>query len=215
MNYSEFKTYLQDFLWKPSDAKLIANLDNLIRMANAELDRIFKVEDRHASAQLALDANDVALPSDYHSIISVESDDSSVHIRDFAYVEPEEIVSIRRRSDNTGWAPYYSIKHKTLLFSGPFATAPTTAVVHYYAKVPDFATNDASWVEQDYLDIYTYAVLKQAGAFLREDERVPLWESNLGTSVAQAVDDSEFNKIRPQMAYQQLPRNPSATRRRR
>ena len=46
MNYTEFKTHLLTFLWKANDADLVASLDNLIIMANAELGRKLTISER-------------------------------------------------------------------------------------------------------------------------------------------------------------------------
>lgn len=215
MDYASFKEYLTTFLWKAGDSILIANLDNLIKMANHELDRVLKVERRHSGAPLTINALDVDVPTDYHSIRSLECDDTSLNIKRFDYVEPSRLIHMRRQTLNHYWLPYYSIRGRKLMFSGPYTDAPTTVLLEYNTKVPDFFTEDASWVADEYLDIYVYAVLKQSAGFLREDERIATWQQLFADGINTAVDDSEHSQTRAPSAGMPLPRTAGSPRRRR
>lgn len=213
MDYAGFKNHLTAFLWKPNDAVLSANLDNLIGMANAVLNRDLKTQERQASAQLTLDSLEVDLPADYFSIRSVECDDTTLPIRDFSYVQPSEITSLRRQGRTSSWQPYYSIVGTQLVVCGPIAS-PTTVTVQYTAAVPDYQTADASWVADNYLDLYTYATLMHAALFIREDERVSLWTEMYSRALESCNTNAEWYQNRAVPASTRLPRNPNATRRR-
>lgn len=215
MDYASFKTYLTTFLWKAGDSVLIANLDNLISMANHELDRVLRVERRHTGDLLLVDALDVALPADYHAIRSLEATSTEITVTKFTYIEPSRLVHMRRIGQNRSWVPFYSIRNRTLMFSGPVADGPINVQLEYVSKIPDFAVTDNSWLADEFLDLYTYAVLKQSAMFLREDERLSGWQSLFADGVMQAIDDSEFNQTRGPSGPMPLPRTAGSPRRRR
>jgi hypothetical protein len=215
MDYAAFKTYLTTFLWKAGDAVLIANLDNLIRMANHELNRILRVEERHASDLLTVNALNVTLPTDYHSLRALEPTDIRGGIARFTFAEPARLIHMRRNTQNRMWIPYYSIQDKTLMFSGPVVDSPIEVYLSYNRKVPDFQVTDTSWLADTYLDIYTYGVLKQASMFLREDERLAGWKMLFDEAIMLANDDSEFSKSRGPSAPMPLPRTAGSPRRKR
>lgn len=117
MDYDEFTTHLTAFLWKPNDAKLIASLPTLIRMAEAELNRTLKVEERHTSVGRYVSSLRVDLPNDYHSMRNI-SDDEGI-IGRFDYITPSQLFSLRAARGVSEWLPFYSIQGDQLLLCGP------------------------------------------------------------------------------------------------
>lgn len=124
MTYAEFKAFVITFLWKANDAQLIANLDNLIRMAEHELNTTLHVEERHTSTGLYVDNLQMPLPSDYHSMKHVT--DIEDQIGEFKYVPPSDLRVMRQQSNLNRWLPFYSIEGRYLLFSGPTQNVDTT-----------------------------------------------------------------------------------------
>lgn len=90
-----------------------------------------------------------------------------------------------------------------------------TVIVDYTCKMPNYKATDQSWVEDEFGDLYTYAVLKQCAPFLREDERLPNWVNLYSTALMSAIEDSEFNQKQGVYAAKPLPRQASVSRRRR
>ncbi|SFL44717.1 phage adaptor protein [Shimia aestuarii] len=193
MTYDEFKTYLATFLWKDNDQVLIDNLDSLIQMADAELNQLFKVQQRLKTATISVDNQDFELPSDYRSIRDLTRLTNVAET--YGYVPPTELYKNRVNAPQLGSRPVYSLVGSTLLLSGDYTT-PTAFQIVYYDKIPDYQDTDASWVADDFLNLYVYAVLRQTVMFLREDERLPLWNSLFTDALKVALQEDAHERAR-------------------
>ena len=81
MNYAAFKTHLADFLWKANDADLIAALDNLVIMANAELNRkTAGMKRREVTVTITMVANEYTLPADLKYVDSISTEIGRAHV---------------------------------------------------------------------------------------------------------------------------------------
>lgn len=207
MNYQAFKDHLITFLWKAGDSVLAANLDNLIKMATSELDRKLSTEDRHDALVLSASSNEVELLCDYSKMVSVNVLSTG---QELTYVKP---AAMRRMQALDGDHPHYSLIRSTLLLAGTYEETPVDLVVDYIERLPDFATEDASWLTDDYLDAYTYTVLKHAAPFLKNDERIAIWSGLAMDALTSIEEDSAFNKTRGVSASMPLPRQASVSRR--
>ena len=57
--------------------------------------------------------------------------------------------------------------------------------VHYYQDIEPLSdTNTSNWLLEDAPDIYLYASLVEAEAFIKNDERVAGWKAALDTAIA-------------------------------
>lgn len=217
LNYQQFKDHLVTYLWKTGDTQLINSLDNLIAMADAELRTSLRVSDREVSNTIITSEIKTPLPSDYHSMRGVVSTDSSLNLPEFKYKSPSELMSLYTRSNTDSWRPFYSLEDKLIILAGPTTGLPENEIeliITYKQGIPDYKTDDSSWVSDEYLNIYTYCVLKQSGMFLREDERLPNWVILYQDALDKAIDDSAHNRQRGVYSSKQLPRVAGIRRRR-
>ena len=211
-DYQSFKDYLITFLWKKGDQVLIDNLDNLIRQGEASINRELREEQRHAATDLTISAQDMPLPSDYYSMRQVS--DATGQLGEFQYVTPAELKGRRQRSySNTMW-PIYSLEDTTILFSGPTTTDNPTVTdnvvsIDYVRKAPQFMDTDVSWLTTDNLDLLTYATLYHTAPFLREDERVQLWQGMYKDIIMTLNEQSAHEKQRGVYGMTPLPRKAS------
>ena len=196
MDYATFKTYLAEFLWKPNDTSLIAALDNLIIMGTSELGRkldITRREDFFWYIETVAGLNTpINLPADFKQIRTVQGEcgvfvsataqqASRASIKYTGPLKPLYHVSFA--GDNTGW---------TLQMVGSIAVGDRLGI-GYRNKLPDFAVTDTSWVADDYLDLYTYTILKHCAPFLREDERIPVWQQYAIDALASVLEEDRHN----------------------
>lgn len=206
MTYDEFKTYLTTFLWKTGDTVLANNLDNLIVMAHSDLNNSLKVQEMDVALSESVTDVDYTLPADYRRIRTVQV----TELGELLYVQPALLYTYRD-VDASEVAPVYSLSgSNTLLLAGPISVAnPVTLNITYHSKVPDFATTDTSWLADNYLALYTYAVLRHSAGFLREDERVALWEQQYRAALMQINEDDAFHRARGVANKERLPRQAS------
>ena len=199
MNYSEFKTYLSTFLWKQNDTDLANNLDSLIRMADGELNRVLDIQRRQKTLLITPETDDYALPADFRHMVSLSNLDDTASS---AFTMTTLIDLYRKRRTYAGrLGPYYAVdqdagSQKLLRLVGPFSpTAPGSLVLVYRANVPDFEALNSSWLEADFLDLYTYAVLSQAAPFLREDERLAMWVEMKASAITSAIEEDRHQVV--------------------
>lgn len=87
-------------------------------------------------------------------------------------------------------------------------------IVDYSYKIPDFQFTNASFLTDEYLDLYVYTVAKHAAPFLRDDARLQTWLALQRDALVQANEDAAFNKQRGVYAQKALPRQAGIIRRR-
>lgn len=182
MNYAAFKDYLLRFLWRDGDPVLASDLDQLIKMGEARLNRDLRVDDMTRIKRASLEADSVAVPTDFAEMRSIYVEGVPTPLE---YVTPHGLAEAWSRTKGSRFQPIYSYAGDALLFCGPMSpTSPLSVVMTYYAKVPDFQGTDASWLADNYLDLYTYACLRHTASYLRDDERVGLWKNEYDESLA-------------------------------
>lgn len=196
--YAQFKTYLLDMLWNTNNTDLSNNLDKLIRMADNELNRKLDIQRREVTALIAPETQDYALPSDFYQMISLTNRQPTRQRRtgDMQVTTQSTVFEIRDAGDSAYIEPYYYVQRaasaNTLYLVGPFsASNPGSFSLQYRTTVPDFETDDSSWLEADYLDLYVYTVFKHCAVFLREDERINMYAGLMSDALESALDEDK------------------------
>ncbi len=187
MNYAAFKAYIARFVWRNGDTVFEADLDNMINMAHARLNRDLRMQRMIVVASTDLTSDRIALPSDYLEMRTITSDSPPAPMQ---YVSPYERERIKLANAST-FQPIYTIMGESIGFVGPMAPTdnpPRSVILTYYSKIPDFAATDSSWLADDYLDLYTYAVLRHTPAYLKEDERVALWKNEYDETLGSVMN---------------------------
>lgn len=199
MNYADFKSYVYDFVWRQNDTDLANNMDNIIRMANAELNRKLDIQAREAASLLTPNSENPDLPSDFDQLIHLVNNQPE---RQRGHSEMQlttkaHIYQLRARTDSQYIEPYYYVARNEgeggfLYLVGPFSVDnPGDFNLTYRTKVPDYATTDSSWLEEHYLDLYVYTILKHVGSFLREDERMQQYTALMNDALVSALDEDK------------------------
>lgn len=216
MEYQAFKDHLVTFLWKEGDQTLIDSLDNLIRMADSELNVALNLESTSHSSVLEVKQQVVQLPSEVTKIRSVVLE-TATDLKELKYCPLPRLLEARRSRPTEFHSIYYNQNHLMYL-AGPFGIEQVTTtpilVVTYGPRLPNYKENNASWFADEHLSLYTYAVLKHASAFLREDERVPLWEAQYEKLVMLLREEDAFHGKAGVYTDMPLPRPSSPIRRR-
>lgn len=205
MDYNTFKNFCMTHLWKMGDSVVLDALPNLITMAEAELDRkLRELPDRETASELICIGSYTPLPPDCHRVRHVAN---SV-FGGMTYVGLDEISDYFDRYRNVA-APtgYFStVGNQFLLIGHVDPLAPVYINLIYDRKIPRFSDTQVSWVADDYPDLYLYAVLKHTAPFLREDERLPLWQTLYNDALASVIDDGADRRFTGSPIKQKLSR---------
>lgn len=187
MTYANFRDYILRFLWRENDTVLSSDLTHIIKMAEARLNRDMRVELREQEATTPATDESVALPTDYHSMRVVELGD----VGPLGYLTPYNLRDLRTKQGSLTALPNYSIEAGSIQLVGPMSVAdPLTVTMLYYKDIPDFEAANASWLTDEFLDLYTYAVLRHTGTYLQNDARVALWKNEYDETLASVNDDA-------------------------
>jgi hypothetical protein len=191
LSYSSFKTFLITFLWRDGDTVLIANLDSLIAMANAELNRIFKVEDRAVTVPLIATSTILPLPADFREMRNLSKDG----VGPMTNLSPLQFAREDAANGSRQTLMVFTLANGGIKLSGGYSVeAPGDFTLTYYANIPDFKTTDESWMADLYLDVYAYCALKHAAPFLREDDRLMVWDGLYKAALQSALDENAQRK---------------------
>lgn len=192
MTYEQFKDFLVTFLWKQGDSVVIDSLDILIKLAEAELNRTLMLEERTLLVDLSATSTLTPLPTDYQEMRML----SNPHCREMKYNIPAKLFARRNLIHNT-YVDYeaYTIVGNNIALAGNIGVSvPLDLTLLYYSKILSFQDTGSSWVEASFLDVFTYCVLKHSAPFLREDERIPVWENAFGTAIGTAITANDKKK---------------------
>jgi hypothetical protein len=114
------------------------------------------------------------------------------------YISAERYYDLRN-DGLTGTPRYYTIIDDNILLL-PAPTGNTTLEIIYYGKIPALSdSNTSNWLLARSPDLYLYAALIQAEAYLQNDERIQLWNAAADKIIADMDRESERAK-RPQGA---------------
>lgn len=189
MNYAQFKQYLARFVWRDGDTAFESDLDLLIQMGEARLNRDLRIQRMIETVSIPVAALNVNLPADYAEARTVALS---------APTTPLTLVSVSDLQNRRAAAParpqsIYAIIGRQIGLAGVATDSSRSLVLSYYARIPDFQTADTSWLIDEYLDLYTYAILRHTASYLRDDERVALWQNEYAETL-QSVMAEDVNR---------------------
>lgn len=162
------------------DAESEAQVPTFIRMAEYRLDRMLTVPDREtlATVSTVADTQYAALPTGFRQL-------RTAYIDGYPLAPVTLNVLHAQFTDNSGKPQVYAIADQALYF-GPVPDEAYSVTLTYMAKLPYLSeTNQTNWLLSQNADAYVYATLIQAEAFLGHDDRIPLFESALVTTMAE------------------------------
>jgi hypothetical protein len=155
--------------------------------------------------------NYVPLPTDYISVYQLMDQDTSIAL---AYLSPDQSMTVQ----SVGWNPsqspvpilpayyaptgtniYYTIIGNTIrIIPPPTTSAPTLLDLWYFARLSDLSsTNQTNWALTNFPDLYLYGALIHTAPYLKNDERVAVWNS-MYQSILDDIEVQADRAIRPQ-----------------
>lgn len=206
MDYAAFKTAVKALAWRTNDETFNSTLDTIILMANAELKDMLhdhqimvNIETITATNDTwAINATNTPSVLNFKSVLALiyTGSDETAHPRDLTRISLEELLV--KRYDNTDdvYQPYFAIENEggaepKLYFLGPMSEdTPYSFMLKYRKQIPDFATDDASFLADECLNLYIYTVLKHAASYAREAARVVEY-SNMQTDAFNKLDQAD------------------------
>lgn len=180
-SYSDLQAAIIGWLNRPGDTDTIARVPDFISLCEAALNRELRTRRQVQTSYATIDAERSALPDDFLSLISLDTDGSPN--RTMQGVSSSELLMQRQVHNAPGRPVYYSIEGGELRFAGSPDTA-YTANLTYFARIPALSEdNPTNWVLEYHPDAYLYGSLIHSAPYLREDERIPTWLAGWGKAL--------------------------------
>ena len=185
--YANLQTAVLSWLTRSGDTALSAYVPDFIVLCEAEINRVLRVREMEASADLTVSAQSVTLPTGYMQMRRL-----------FLYISPYtplEYVTPDRfwtgYAVSTGQPTVYTIEGDNILF-GPTPDTTYTGKCLYWQRQD--ITTSAHLLFTRNPDLYLFGSLVKAEPFIRNDERLPLWKSQYAEAVDQIAQASNKDR---------------------
>lgn len=106
--------------------------------------------------------------------------------RSFSFVSKDEFWERNDKDGPYTAAPCYTIIGNDLFVTGDIGDTGVQIEIGVYRKVPPL--NEANWLYNGFIGLYTYASLAASAPYLVEDERMATWEAK-AQSLIQAMNE--------------------------
>lgn len=170
---------------------LTGRIPQFIRLAEAELDHTLRLRHMIQRRTAVATARYVTLPGDWRRANNVQrlSDGEPLGFMAFDEIDRYRAELSRGQAANPGCGPmYYSLVGNSMeLAPAPTLDAPAEIEMIYYASVPRLSEeNPSNWLLRLYPGLYLYGALVHSAPFLKDDERLPVWQSMYDRYIVQA-----------------------------
>ena len=149
-----------------------SNVDNLIELGEVWLFRHARTADMEATLSGTIDSNgELAVPTGYlalkHARIAASPTNPLL-------MRPSHWIYQTYPNRSAGGTPQYIARDGAVFIFGCYPTGTPTVAGRYYAKPTSIKTSDnAVFVANP--DLYLFAALAEAEAFVKNDARVSMW----------------------------------------
>lgn len=181
--YSELQTAISNWL---NRSDLTDRIPEFIALAEARFKREYRLR-KVQSRTLSVSADDTALGSDYKSLIDLYHD-GSTYFGPIQIVDPSTLATKKALTLGTTGAPEYAAVIAGELRMAPVPDQSYSLKMVYDSQITPLATSSTNWLLDDAPDVYLFGSLVESAPYLRDDDRVALWESRLEKAIEQFYD---------------------------
>lgn len=189
-SFAELIDGIRDWLGRANDTSNLptSRMGDLVAMAEAEIYDRLRVREMEASAALTVDAQTVALPTDYVETRRLYLDDARDDLP-LVFRAPPQFWREVRLPTTTGRPRIYTIEGSDILF-GPAPDATYTGRLLYYKRFAGLAS-EVNTIFTARPHLYLYGALAHAAPFVDDDERIGVWRGQFEAAISQAQSASD------------------------
>lgn len=158
------------------DTETAAQVPTFIRKAEYRLDRLLTIPHRESSVSLSFTAGTdrVSLPADCRSVRSVYTDRPLKQVA---------LSYLQDRYDEAGMPLAYALSEHDLVL-GPVPASTTSVRLSYLTRLePLTDANQTNWLLSNNADVYVYATLWQAAAWLEDIDAATAFRAEMMTII--------------------------------
>lgn len=175
MTYAELQDRITDMLDRSDLAPVVTDF---ISDAEARLNRDVRVRQISARTDVSITADGHALPADLR-VVDSWYHDGATYFGPLETVDAGKLPELKSLYGRTGVPAFFAVVDGTAYFA-PEPDGTYETKLTYYRRIPalsDVATTN--WFLDAHPDIYRLAALAESAPYLREDERLLVWETQL------------------------------------
>lgn len=166
MNYTELQAAIADTLNRHD---LAAQIPVFIRLAEAQLDREIVARQDFKYQELSQVSGAIPLPRDFAGVLALTA--FGQPNRKVVYMAPD--MFDEQWLSSNGAPHYYTISATQIIFS---PSVEFDGLLRYWRHVPKLsATCQENWLLCNHPDVYLYGALVHAAPYLKDDDRIPVW----------------------------------------
>lgn len=188
----DIRRYLERGFTAETDPIVYEQIPRLVTMAERRISRELKVEGfiRAVQTTLTPGVSVYTKPDRWRGTISMTAGDTVLLPRSYEF-----LISYWPQGGQTGEPEYYADYDYSRWLVAPTPATEQTLQVLYYEQ-PRFLGDDfqVNWITEYAPDLLLYASLLEASPFLKNDERVQVWQA-MYDRAAQALDGEDLKRI--------------------
>jgi len=171
--YTELKASVADFL---NRTDLTSQIPDFISLCEARLRRTIRT--KHTSilqATLVAADTSITLPASLVEVVSVAISGSTWSSA--LTMVPHNVLLEKRRLYTSAAIPRYCALVGERLEFAPTPNADYVVDIEVEGPfVPLSSTVTTNWILDDYPDVYLYGTLAESAGYLKDDDRIPMWD---------------------------------------
>lgn len=197
MTYTNLVESIKRWLNRPSDADLIAEIPRMIDSAERKISRILKslIGMRYVTNNFVIGVNVVQKPQRWLETVSLSyGSGSGNNTNNQLFLRTTEFIKMVYPNQTTQAAPkYYSDYEFDYFYIGPTPDQAYPFLLSFYERPqPLSSDNSTNWLTQNAPDVLLYACLLETAPFLKNDQRIVVWQSEFSRSLsALGIEDNE------------------------
>ena len=188
--YADLQNQVKSFLHRASllDAVGADNVPDLIRLGEVFLFRKVRAPEMEATLSGQIDGNgQLAVPSDYAAIKHARiSRSPSVPLK----MRPTRWIMESYNLRSSGGIPHYIGRDGASFIFGPYPDSQYTVLGVYYAK-PTSIQSSANSLFVANPDLYLYAALAEANAYVKNSNWIMLWEGKRDRAIRDINNEAD------------------------
>ncbi len=197
--YSELQTAILNWLARSEDDEdaVTDTLKDFITLAETRFNRELRVREMIERVATTVDEAQESMPARFLEPVSASLILATGAVRPLKYVTAHELSRGAQNIDGDPW--FYSVVGGQILF-GPKITfddtvaeedRPKIEIIGYFSQPPLSDTNPDNDILKFYPNVYLYASLLEASAFITSDQTGD-WAGLYETAITQANETSQF-----------------------
>ncbi len=172
-NYSDLQAAVANWLARSGDVTLTPSIPDFIALAEARLSRDLRLRAMETRDNAFVIASAfTALPGGFLELRNIQL--NTAPITRLELMAPEQIDTIHAGSQ-AGKPRVYAILADQLQVAPTPASAYTAEIVYWKKFTALSEAQPTNWLLTNAPDLYLYASLMEATAFIGNDDRLPLW----------------------------------------